>query len=288
MVLEASHEPALRGFTPFVQCRTHEQVNANLHTLHVRFPDFAQRLQAVVRLRAHTPYVLGCLGEETLPDPDPLFRVDQVDCTVLVLTSLALAHAHTWDEARGWMQRLNYRQAPDGSHPVCYANREHFTEERLAHSPWFTDITSMLLTPEDPGEPKGPNPNEGARPSLKGLETQGPPHLQTLQVVLNRRRKGGHLLDLAWEKPTQLHYLPSREVTPDVLRRLPPQICGVAFVRRAHLDDGVAIAHEGFVDSQHWLIHADSRAREVRRVDLLSYLAHNQDWFDGVIFYACQ
>jgi Protein of unknown function (DUF1460) len=255
---QASSQVDGSGLKPFVRLSSQDEVTQQLRLLTERFPAYHQRLQAIVRLRAETPYMLGCLGEECPPDVDPVFRVDQVDCTVLVLTSMALAHARSWDEARDWTVRLNYRAAPDGTHAICYTNREHFTEERLAHSPWFSDITAGLGCPT-----------------------------QRLVVHLNRRKDGRKLLDLPFDKQVEVRYLACADVNEAVLRRLPAEICGIAFVRRAHLDDGVAIAHEGFVDSQRWLVHADSRARQVRRLPLLSYLDQNRHWFDGVIFYAC-
>lgn len=220
-----------------------------------RYPDFHERLRAVALLRVGTPYVLGCLGEEKGRDRDPVFRLDQADCTVHVLTSSALAHAHTWAEARGWMVRLNYYPGKDA---VRYENRVHFTEDRLAVSPWFFDLTPGLL------------------PASR---------LQQVTLTLNRTREGKRLLDVPWEKRMTVRYVALATVDAALLDRLPPHVAGVAFVRRGLFPKGLAIAHEGLVLDRRWLVHADSVSKAVRRVALLDYLKRNTDWFDGVIFY---
>lgn len=230
-------------------------VDALLAALWQRFPDFDARLRAVVILRLGTPYVLGCLGEEKPPDPDPIFRLDQSDCTVHVLTCTALAHAHTYAEAKGWMTKLNYYPAPD---PIRYANRIHYTEDRLATNPYFHIITRDVA-----------------------------PHqaLAHVTLTLNRGADGKHVLDVPFEKTVTVEYLPLAAVTESVLTRLPKRVAGVAFVRLKMLPRGVVIAHEGTIVDQRYLIHADSIRKKTSRWDFLEYLKAKSDHFDGVIFY---
>jgi hypothetical protein len=225
-----------------------------LAEVHRRYPDFQERLRAIALLRLGTPYKLGCLGEEKGRDPGPLFRVDQADCTVFVLTSSAMAHASTWEGARQMMVRLNYYPGPN---PVRYENRIHFTEDRLQTSPYFADITARVAPPTG---------------------------LRTVSLTLNRKRDGGRLLEIAWEKRITTRFLPWDLVSPQVLERL-PATAGVAFVRRKNFDLGLVVAHEGMVLDRRDLVHADSIAGQVRRVKLLDYLTENRGYFDGVLFY---
>lgn len=238
-------------------------VDRLLTALHLRFPTFGPRLRAVAMLRLGTPYVLGCLGEGSGHDPQPVFRLDQSDCTVHVLTSVALAQARTWDEARAWTVRLNYHPAAGerdarGVLPrVGYDNRIHFTEDRLTTTPWFKVVDSALVSDAPPA---------------------------SVSLTLNRTREGKRLIDIPWEMRTTVRYLRTSDVTPAVLARLPAPVAGVAFVRAATFPLGLAVGHEGLVVDRRWLVHADSITKRTVKVDLLSYLRKNADWFDGVIF----
>src|SRR6188508_2949858 len=64
-----------------------------LVSLRSTVPGFEDRVRALALARLGAPYVLGCLGESSAEDRDPIFRVDQVDCTVLVLTTVAMAQS---------------------------------------------------------------------------------------------------------------------------------------------------------------------------------------------------
>jgi hypothetical protein len=50
-----------------------------------RYPDFNDRLKQFSKWQVGKPYKIFCLGEETLPDLDPIFRMDVSDCTVHIL-----------------------------------------------------------------------------------------------------------------------------------------------------------------------------------------------------------
>lgn len=229
-------------------------VDRLLELLQARYPDFQQRLRAVALLRLGTPYVLGCLGEERPPDNQPVFRLDVSDCTVHVLTCSAVAHARSWNEARAWMKMLNYAPAPD---PVRYENRVHFTEDRLVSSKWYKVADG---------------PFRAAKPA-------------TVSLTLNVGDNGKRALDIRWEKRMTVRYLPCAEVTPRVLACLPQPVAGVAFVRKKLVPLGLAVGHEGLVIDQKWLVHADSIKKATVKVDFMTYLKKNADWFDGVIFF---
>ncbi len=230
-----------------------------------RYPGFEERLRALAIARLGAPYALGTLGEENADDPDPVFRVDEADCTVLILTTVAMAHARSSDEARRWMGPANYRLRGD-SYPVEYRNRLHFTADRLTSSPLFADMTKDVATAEE-------------RTSVR--------------VVLNRTSAGGELLPLGWERALDLDYIPAAKLGA-VLKRV-PALCGIAFVREATVARGLLVAHEGFLLDGRCLLHASSEAGQVASVDVLDYLLRRDDpdpaqagrpRFDGALIYA--
>lgn len=239
--------------------RDHAVVDRLLVEVQRRFPDLGERLRALVLLRLDTPYVLGCLGEEKPPDTKPVFRLDQVDCTVYVLTTTALAHATSYKQARAMMRVLNYHPVPAGQDPVTYANRVHFTYDRLTSSPHYAIVT--------------------AAEKKAGVT-------RSVTLTLNRKQDGTRLLPIPWERRVTARYIPTSAVSAAVLATLPRACAGIAFVRKKYFEQGLVVAHEGFVIDRRDLVHADSVAKKARRVDLLDYLRRNADWFDGVIFYA--
>jgi hypothetical protein len=232
--------------------------------LAARCPTFADRLRALALARVGAPYALGTLGEEKAPDPDPLFRVDEADCTVLVLTTAALAHARNTAEARAWMGPLNYRRRGD-AFPVRYENRVHFTEDRITATPLFSDLTPAVATPAE---------------------------RKTVHLVLNRSAAGQELLPLGWERAMSLEYVPAARLGA-VLSRV-PAVAGIAFVREANVKRGLFVAHEGFLLDRRTLLHASQDVGRVATVDVLDYLLRPADpdpakrgrpRFDGVLIY---
>lgn len=232
------------------------ELNALLKEVHRRFASLNDRIRAIALLRLGTPYVGGCLGEETPPDTGPLFRLDVADCTVFVITSVALAHKETWKGAREMMKVLNYHNPPVvGKEVVSYNNRIHFTYDRLHGCPYFRDITDELL-------PEG--------------------ELSRATVTLNRKSDGSRLLNIPWEKKVTARYIPSSRVDALLCSRL-PEACGVAFVREKNFKIGVVVTHEGIIIDKKWLIHANSISKKVMKTDLCGYMRDNSDYFDGLI-----
>jgi len=105
---------------------TSQEINLLLSELQQEFPNQDERLKALVILREGTPYKLGCLGEESGRDQDPVF--------------IALLHSHDLQEARGMMRFLNYQ--PDQK--ISFRNRLHFTTDRNLVSPYFYDATEEI------------------------------------------------------------------------------------------------------------------------------------------------
>jgi len=236
-----------------------------LLALHTSAPQFSARVRALALARLETPYVLGSLGEGSPEDQDPVFRVDQVDCTVLVLTTVAMAAATSTSECERWMGPANYRRQGD-AYPVRYANRLHFTEDRLRSSPLFADLTRDLARSAE---------------------------LREVALTLNRKKNGEPLLPIDWQQAATLAYVPAAELAQVIARA--PDLCGLAFVKESYRDKGLLVAHEGFLLDRHCLLHASSEAGRAVVVDVLDYLFRADDpdparagapRFDGAIIYA--
>lgn len=212
------------------------------------------KLLVLADLRLGTPYALGTLGEGRGADPDPIFRLDEADCTVLVMTDAVLLHARSLAECVPWMERIHYR---DGV--PSYESRYHFTADRIFGSRHFRDITGSAL-PD----------------SL----------LREISATLNRNERGKRLLPIPWEREITVRYLPSDRVTPEILDRL-PEACGVAFLDEKNGERGFLVSHEGILLSRRTLHHASSTAGRVTEVPLLSYLFPEDGVarFDGMLFF---
>jgi hypothetical protein len=237
-----------------------------LASLATAVPRFEDRLRALALARLGAPYVLGCLGEGMPEDPDPVFRVDQVDCTVLVLTSAAMAQSKGLAEAEQWMGPANYRRSDGGTCPVSYANRLHFTEDRLDASLFFADVTRALAAPSE---------------------------IREVEVVLNRQASGEPLLPIGWERPIRVAYVPADKL-PTVLARA-PDLLGLAFVRESYRAKGLLVAHEGLLFDRQCLLHASTESRAAVLTDFADYFFRPRDpdparvgrpRFDGAILYA--
>ncbi|NNE07801.1 MAG: DUF1460 domain-containing protein [Gemmatimonadetes bacterium] len=213
-----------------------------------------EKWRALARVRLGTPYALGCLGEEDENDADPVFRLDQADCTVLVLTNSALVRAASPADARARLIDIHYR----GGVPT-YASRIHFTADRITDSPWFADITARVA-PE----------------SL----------LVPVSLTLNRKDDGDPLLPIDWERPLAISYLPSARYDSAVVAALPP-VAGVAFVNEKNTRLGFLVSHEGIVFDGKTLHHASSLTNTVADTDLRAYLFEGREKprFDGMLFY---
>ena len=212
----------------------------------------------IVIWRIGTPYEVFKLGEEVLPDTDPIIRLDVSDCTVHILTSLSLAQSKTWDEAREKIIKIHYKIDKDGNHIPTYQSRWHFTADRILSNPYTINITNELVDTTE---------------------------LEIVDIVLNVKEDGSELLVLDWSKKIQLSYIPNDEIGPELLEKL-PEICGIAFIRKSYFKDGLAIAHEGILIDKKDLIHASADAGKTVRVDLLDYYFNvGEPSFDGIMIY---
>lgn len=232
--------------------------NSILKELWQRFPNKDERLKAIAILRLGTPYQLGCLGEESGRDKDPIFRIDAADCTIFVLTNTALLHSHTLEEAKEMMEFLNYR--PDKE--ATYENRLHFTTERNMVSPYFSDITEEIASSSQ---------------------------LVTRKVILNRvKTDGKRWIDIDWEKKIIIKYLPNKYITKEFLVSLSESL-GVAFVKEKYFETGLDVVHEGFLFDGELLIVASSTQKKVVAEDFYDYYFGKDGStprFDGIVLFA--
>jgi len=234
------------------------EVTEILPEFYKRFPIFEERLKAIVIWRIGTPYEIFKLGEETLPDTDPIIRLDVSDCTAHVLTSLSFAQSESWDEARENIVKIHYKYDENGKQVPTYQSRWHFTSDRILSNPNTVNITNELV-------------------DSTGLES--------IKLTLNVKDDGNELLDLDWSKKVQLSYIPNNKIDSELLEKL-LEVCGVAFVRKSYFKNGLAIAHEGVLIDQRELIHASSIENETVKVDFLDYYFNDEKLqFDGIILY---
>lgn len=223
-----------------------------------QFPEFEERLKAFAIWRIGTPYGIFKLGEETLPDTDPIIRMDVSDCTVHVLTSLAFVQSNSWDEARMNLIEIHYKPDSVGNIIPTYKSRWHFTTDRLLSNPSTVNISSDLVDSAD---------------------------MDIVKIELNRKDDGNEFLDLGWSREVEIAFIPNKMINKALLEKL-PQICGIAFVRKSYFKDGLAIAHEGILIDQKNLIHASSLADETVKVEFIDYYFNDgESPFDGIMIY---
>lgn len=235
-----------------------EQLSEILPQFYEHYPKFEDRLKAITLWRIGTPYEEFKLGEETPPDDDPLFRLDVSDCTVHVLTSLALTQSRSWAEAKENMIIIHYKEDEFGNLNPSYESRWHFTSERIHLSLHTYDITEALF---DLGE------------------------LKNVDISLNKKSDGTNLLDINWSNDLNLSYIPNNLIDQGFLRKL-PKVCGVAFVRESYINNGLLVAHEGILLDRQNLVHASSEYGETVNVDFLDYYFKNgEPRFDGIMVY---
>ena len=235
-----------------------KNLNTHLKNFHRKFPNFHDRLIALNLWRIGTPYGIFCLGEERGVDKDPIIRIDTSDCTVHVLTTIAFTESKSFNEAHNSMIKLHYKPGKNGEIEPTYKSRWHFTSDRILNHPRTTDMTSTICAFSD---------------------------LETIEIELNKRENGKQFLDLGWTSKELINFIPVKNINNQILQKL-PKVCGVAFVKKSYFNNGIVIAHEGYVINKKNLIHASSKEKMTVNVDFLTYLLEKkEDQFDGVMFF---
>ena len=231
-----------------------DQITKILPKFHSHYPDFHDRLKAFAQWQVGKPYEIFKLGEEVAPDPDPIIRLDVSDCTAHILTSLAFSQSTSWDEAKESMITIHYK---DGN--PTYKTRWHYTTDRIQENSSTVNITNELV---------------------------GHEQLESVEIILNRKEDGKEFLDLGWEKSTSIQYIPSNNITQEILQKL-PHVAGVAFVKKTYFKMGLVVAHEGMIIDQKNIIHASSEYEKTVNIDFMDYyFRENGPLFDGVLFYS--
>ena len=222
------------------------------------FPDFDDRLKAINIWRIGTPYGIFKSGEEKEPDLDPILRIDTTDCTIHVLTSIAMNSSRSWGETKNKMIDIHYKPNEQNIKQPEYKNRWHYTSDRILNNPYTVNITNELASRNE---------------------------LEEIELTLNEKSDGSEFLKLNWNLNGRFKFIRSEFVDDQLLEKL-PAVCGVAFVKKSYIKNGILIAHEGFVIDQKTLIHASSASKKTIQEDLLDYLnGKKESKFDGVMFY---
>ena len=223
-----------------------------------RFPDFNDRLTQFSKWQVGKPYKIFCLGEEILPDLDPIFRMDVSDCTVHILTSLASIQSRNWDQAKSNLIRIHYKADIDGMNTPSYKKRWHFTSDRVLNNPSTKNITDSLIDEQN---------------------------IERVELILNQKENGDEFLDLDWTKKVNIGYIPNNLIKNELLSKL-PNIVGVAFIKKSYFKMGLAIAHEGMVIDNQDIIHASQEYEKTVRMNFLDYYFSDEGpRFDGVMFF---
>ncbi len=234
------------------------EISEILPDFYHRFPNFEDRLKAITLWKVGTPYEVFKLGEEAPPDSDPLIRLDVADCTVHVLTSLVFAQSKTWNEAREKIVKVHYKEDENDHQIPTYKSRWHFTSERILFNPYTVNITDELFEKNN---------------------------LEKVDLLLNIKNNSSELLDLGWSTKVKIAYIPNDDINQNLLVRL-PDVCGIAFVRKAYFANGLAIAHEGILIDRRDLVHSSSDAGKTVIINFLDYYFDgNKPKFDGIMIY---
>ena len=236
-----------------------KQISDILPQFHKKFPDFHDRLRAFALWQVGKPYELFCLGEESGEDKDPIFRLDVSDCTVHILTSLASAQSYSWQEAKNTLIDIHYKPSDDGISIPTYKSRWHFTTDRIQDNPSTKNITSSLINNKE---------------------------LMTVNITLNKKENGDEFLNLDWQKPTTIQFIPNKLIDKDLLYKL-PSITGVAFVKKSYFKMGLVVAHEGMIIDNKNIIHASSEFGKTVMMDFMEYyFLDDGPRFDGILIFS--
>jgi hypothetical protein len=230
--------------------------------------DFAARVERISSLFVGVPYGQYPLGEGGEgPEPQPRWRVDQVDCQTFVETVLAMSNARSLDSAMEILDDIRYAGTPA---KVSFAARNHFTEAQ-----WL--------------------PSNEAKGYLRQRTTAVDPHAAKTTLVLHREEwsKVSGLARLGKadipDGSFELRYLPLDEAKK--LSRKIPRGTILLIVRAADPQYVVRVSHMGLVvkDSRGKMVvrHAsfgkEHQVIDVAVPDFLDHLREFKKWpVDGV------
>lgn len=115
---------------------------AEIERRHLKAETYPELLELVSRGLVAAPYLLSPLGEGTLPDPDPRFRMDAFDCTTFVETAIAMARCDDLREVERVLDDVRYAGEPGFEH------RRHLMTSQwipgLIDAGYVEDITEQV------------------------------------------------------------------------------------------------------------------------------------------------
>ena len=101
-----------------------------------------ERIAKSSQLMLGLPYLFDAIGEEQLPDEDPLFRYDGYDCLTFVEQTLALSLAKDSVDFEDIVLSMRYRSGPS------YVSRNHFMLSQwipnVLEKEYFEDVTRSI------------------------------------------------------------------------------------------------------------------------------------------------
>jgi len=163
-VLTAALSLALAASPGWAHAST-EEIAETLTLVHARPLD--RRLLELSARFLGTPYAHSPLGEGEGVDPDPRFRLDQVDCLTFVERVIALALSDTPEDVLHVLDSIRYRGRPE------YAARNHLMEAQWlpsnAAKGFIRDVTPVLGGPQARSGEKVIGPEAWASTTGKAL-----------------------------------------------------------------------------------------------------------------------
>lgn len=228
---------------------TEETLGHSLAKFHQQFPNYHDRLRALAYWRIGTPYKIFNLGEEQAPDTDPIFRMDVSDCTSHILTTMSLAESESWQQARDTLIQIHYKPDVFGEKKADYTKRWHFTADRLLHHKMTPHVSDVYIDTSK---------------------------LKRVSLSLNQKQDNSEFLDIAWTRLVNVDYIPSENVSSELLAKL-PSLIGVAFVKESYFKMGLVMSHEGMLMDGKYLLHAGQSAGQTVVEDFMAYYFNEQE-----------
>lgn len=183
-----------------------------------------------------TRYLSGPLGENTLPDTDPLIRFDAFDCTTFVETVLA----------DGNVKKLNQIRYADGI--PDFKNRNHFIE-----TDWIKNNSNSVHD---------------------ATEKYGKTKLRTVVIDKQKWMKKNHNIDInAQPQTVKLKYIPYKNIS-DIHPKAPVVILFISDAGkiRDKIGTDLAVRHMGILLPNGVLRHASRKAGRVVDVIFSEYV----------------
>ncbi len=192
-------------------------------------------------------YIGAPYGSDPMDDDENIYNNEEFNSTTLVLVSAA--DYHFPEDPEEGMKQIHYY--PPGE--VSYENRLHFSTYRNQVSDYFSDITAEV----------------------------GGELTESKEVVLNKEREDGRLLEIDWEEEITLEYIYVEDFL-EVISEL-PEIAGVTFIVDGDEEIGLDVRREGLLLDGDRFVHSCSNQEEVIEENILDFL-EDQD-YDGVNFF---